>query len=223
MKILIAEDEQQLARAVAAVLTHGGYEVDTAENGAIAVELAQRNAYDCMVFDIMMPIMDGIEALTKIRETGDVTPVIMLTAKAEVEDRIGGLDAGADDYLTKPFAMGELIARIRSATRRRESFTPRRLQLGNVSLDTEQQELSAVNSIRLAKKESELLAYLLLNKNKQLELDDIFRHVWADDPEMESDVVWVYVSYLKNKLTSVLADVKIEGEKMGPYRLTEGK
>ncbi len=223
MKILIAEDEQQLARAVAAVLSHSGYEVDTAENGEAAVQLAQKNAYDCMVFDIMMPVMDGIEALRRIRETGDVTPVIMLTAKAEVEDRIGGLDAGADDYLTKPFAMGELTARIRSATRRRESFTPKTLQMGNVSLDTELQELKAVNSIRLAKKESELLEFLLLNKGKELDLNEIFRRVWSDDPEMESDVVWVYVSYLRNKLTSILADVEIEGEKTGPYRLIEKK
>ncbi len=219
MRILLAEDEQQLARAVSAVLSHGGYEVDTAENGAVAVELAKKNAYDCMVFDIMMPVMDGIEALTRIRESGDVTPVIMLTAKAEVEDRIGGLDAGADDYLTKPFAMGELTARIRSATRRKESFTPKMLKLGNISLNTELQELSAVNSIRLAKKESQLLEYMLLNKDKDLALDEIFRRVWADDPQMESDVVWVYVSYLKNKLNSVLADVEITGEKMGPYRL----
>ena len=119
-----------------------------------------------MVFDIMMPVMDGIEALSRIRANGDVTPVILLTAKAEVEDRIQGLDAGADDYLTKPFAMGELAARIRSATRRKQSFTPKRLAMGNVSLDTEQQELKAVNSIRLAKKESSLLEYFLLNSGK---------------------------------------------------------
>ncbi len=221
MRILLAEDEQQLSRAVAAVLSHSGYEVDTAENGAVAVRLAEENAYDCMVFDIMMPVMDGIEALRKIRETGNVTPVIMLTAKAEVEDRIGGLDAGADDYLTKPFAMGELAARIRSATRRRESFTPKVLTMGNISLDTDQEELKAENSVRLAKKESELLEYLLLNRNKELTLDEIYRRVWADDPEIERDVVWVYISYLQNKLTAVSANVKIAGGKMGPYMLTE--
>lgn len=220
MRILIAEDEQQLSRAVAAVLSHSGYEVDTAENGEIAVRLASENAYDCMVFDIMMPVMDGIEALRKIRETGDVTPVIMLTAKAEVEDRIGGLDAGADDYLTKPFAMGELAARIRSATRRRESFTPKTLTMGNIALNTVEQELKAVNSIILAKKESELLEFLLLNREKELTLDEIYRRVWADDPEIENDVVWVYISYLKNKLEAVSADVQIEGAKKGPYRIT---
>lgn len=220
MRLLIAEDEEQLSRAVAAVLTHTGYQVDTAANGAEAVELASENAYDCMIFDIMMPVMDGIEALSKIREKGDITPVILLTAKAEVEDRIQGLDAGADDYLTKPFAMGELAARIRSATRRKESFTPKMLQMGNISLNMEQQELKAVNSIRLAKKESSLLEYFLLNREKELSVDEIFKRVWADEPDMNREVVWVYVSYLRNKLVSVSADVIITGEKTGPYRLS---
>jgi DNA-binding response OmpR family regulator len=220
MRLLIAEDEEQLSRAVAAVLTHTGYQVDTAANGAEAVELASENAYDCMIFDIMMPVMDGIEALSKIREKGDITPVILLTAKAEVEDRIQGLDAGADDYLTKPFAMGELAARIRSATRRKESFTPKMLQMGNISLNMEQQELKAVNSIRLAKKESSLLEYFLLNREKELSVDEIFKRVWADEPDMNREVVWVYVSYLRNKLVSVSADVTITGEKTGPYRLS---
>lgn len=220
MRLLIAEDEEQLSRAVAAVLTHTGYQVDTAANGAEAVKLASENAYDCMIFDIMMPVMDGIEALSKIREKGDITPVILLTAKAEVEDRIQGLDAGADDYLTKPFAMGELAARIRSATRRKESFTPKMLQMGNISLNMEQQELKAVNSIRLAKKESSLLEYFLLNREKELSVDEIFKRVWADEPDMNREVVWVYVSYLRNKLVSVSADVTITGEKTGPYRLS---
>ncbi len=223
MRLLIAEDEEQLSRAVAAVLTHTGYQVDTAANGAEAVELASENAYDCMIFDIMMPVMDGIEALSKIREKGDITPVILLTAKAEVEDRIQGLDAGADDYLTKPFAMGELAARIRSATRRKESFTPKMLQMGNISLNMEQQELKAVNSIRLAKKESSLLEYFLLNREKELSVDEIFKRVWADEPDMNREVVWVYVSYLRNKLVSVSADVTITGEKTGPYRLSAKK
>ena len=223
MRILIAEDEEQLSRAVAAVLGHNGYEVDTAPNGEAAVMLASEHVYDCMVFDIMMPVMDGIEAMQKIREKGDVTPVILLTAKAEVEDRIQGLDAGADDYLTKPFAMGELSARIRSVIRRRGSFTPKLLRLGNLSLDTEQQELKAVNSIRLAKKESSLLEYFLLNSGKDLTSGEIFQRVWADEPDMDTDVVWVYVSYLKNKLMSVSANVLIEGEMTGPYRLSVRK
>ena len=151
MKILLAEDETDLARALVAVLNHSGYEVDAVEDGEEAVKKAKEEAYDCMIFDIMMPKKDGIGALREIRATGDVTPVIFLTAKSEVDDRIAGLDAGADDYLTKPFAMGELLARIRSMTRRAGAFTPTKLSFGKVSLDIEEQELVFENSIRLSK------------------------------------------------------------------------
>lgn len=133
MKILIAEDEKAMSDALGMVLRHFGYEVDTVPDGLAAVEKVQESAYDCMVFDVMMPRMDGVEALKRIRSSGDVTPVILLTAKAEVDDRITGLDAGADDYLTKPFAMGELLARIRSMTRRAGAFTPGRLSVGHVA------------------------------------------------------------------------------------------
>ena len=119
MKILIAEDEKAMSDALAAVLKHFGYEVDAVYDGLAATEKARENSYSCMIFDIMMPKIDGIEALKRIRDSGDMTPVIMLTAKSEVEDRIMGLDAGADDYLAKPFAMGELLARIRSMTQRK--------------------------------------------------------------------------------------------------------
>lgn len=220
MRILIAEDEEQLSRAVAAVLSHSGYEVDTVPDGAQAVRLASAHAYDCIVLDIMMPVMDGIEALTQIRRMGDVTPVILLTAKAEVEDRIGGLDAGADDYLTKPFAMGELAARIRTLIRRRGTLSPKFLTFGNVRLNTEQNELKAVNAIRLASKESALMEHFILNREKDLSAEEIFLHVWSDDPQTDRDVVWVYVSYLRSKLEAVTANVIIAGEKEGPYRLT---
>ncbi len=219
MKLLLAEDEEQLSRAVAAVLRHSGYEVDIAENGAIALELSRKNVYDCMIFDIMMPVMDGIEALKQIRQGGDVTPVIMLTAKSEINDRITGLDAGADDYLTKPFALAELMARVRSATRRKENFAPKILTMGNISLNKEQQELSAVNSIRLARKESELLEFFLLHQGREVSRQEAFLRVWADDPDMDEEIVWVYVSYLKNKLSAVSADVRLEGDKGGPYRI----
>lgn len=115
MRILLAEDEKDMADVLIAIMKHQGFDVDWAENGAVAVDLAARTNYDCMVFDIMMPVKDGITALKEVRAAGDVTPVIMLTAKSEVDDRITGLDSGADDYLTKPFAIGELLARIRSS------------------------------------------------------------------------------------------------------------
>lgn len=128
MKILIAEDEKAMSDALAAVLKHFGYEVDAVYDGLAATEKARENSYSCIIFDIMMPKIDGIEALKRIRDSGDMTPVIMLTAKSEVGDRIMGLDAGADDYLAKPFAMGELLARIRSMTRRMGEFTPTKLK-----------------------------------------------------------------------------------------------
>lgn len=221
MRILIAEDEAQLSRAVAAVLRHMNYEVDTAENGKEAVDLASANTYDCMVLDIMMPVMDGIEALKKIRASGDVTPVIMLTAKSEVSDRVAGLDAGADDYLTKPFAIAELAARIRSATRRQDSYTPKVLSAGNVKLDMTVSELKAENSVRLSQKEMDLMQLLILNEGKELTTPQILDKVWKDDRQTEEGVVWMYISYLKSKLDAVNASLVISGEKGGPYRLEE--
>lgn len=219
MKILLAEDEQEMSRALVAVLTHTGYKVDAVYDGEEAVRMASENAYDCMIFDIMMPKKDGVTAVTEIRATGDVTPVIMLTAKAEVDDRITGLDAGADDYLTKPFAMKELLARIRSMTRRSTAFTPTKLQVSDVTLNTEEQELSSHNSIRLATKESKLMEFLMLNSGKDLSTEDIYRHVWSDDPDAEIGLVWVYISYLRQKLKSINASVEIVGEEGGSFRL----
>lgn len=166
MKILIAEDEKAMSDALAAVLKHFGYEVDAVYDGLAATEKARENSYSCIIFDIMMPKIDGIEALKRIRDSGDMTPVIMLTAKSEVEDRIMGLDAGADDYLAKPFAMGELLARIRSMTRRIGEFTPTKLKKGDVELDVAEQELSCTSSVRLSSKETKLLSYLMMNEGK---------------------------------------------------------
>ena len=219
MNLLLAEDEKDMANALKAVLSHSGYAVDAVPDGEAAVEYASRNSYDCMIFDIMMPKKDGITALKEIRAGGDITPVIMLTAKAEVDDRITGLDSGADDYLTKPFAMGELLARIRSMTRRDQSYTPTKLTVGGVELDTEEQELSCKNSIRLGSKETKLMKYFMLNKGKKLETETIYTHVWADEQGDGDDVVWIYVCYLRQKLASIDADVSIDGEKDGSFVL----
>lgn len=217
MKILVVEDEKAMSDAVAAVLRHFGYDVDCAYNGLEAVESAQNAAYDCIVMDIMMPKMDGIEALQKIRAAGNVTPVILLTAKTEVEDRITGLDAGADDYLSKPFAMGELLARIRSLTRRAGSYTPSRLQLGRVSLDTEEQELTAASSIRLGSKETKLLKLFMMNEGKSFTTDDLYNHVWNDEPDVGKDIVWMYIAFLREKIEAVHGDIVIEGKQSGPF------
>lgn len=220
MKILLAEDEKDMSAALVAILTHSGYEVDPVYDGEAAVQMAQRHSYDCMVFDIMMPKLDGVQALQQIRDGGDVTPVIMLTAKSEVADRINGLDAGADDYLTKPFAMAELLARLRAMTRRSMAFTPQKLQTGSVSLDVAEQELCSTNAVRLSAKETKLMQLLMLNADKDLTTGEILSRVWPDEEEDEK-IVWIYISYLKEKLAAIDADVTITGGEGGPFRLVQ--
>ena len=213
MNILLAEDEKDLSRALVAVLEHNGYTVNAVYDGVEAVEVAKTGAFDCMVFDVMMPRMDGITALGIIRQSGDTTPVLLLTAKAEMDDKVTGLDAGADDYLTKPFVMVELLARIRSLTRRRGEYTPRRLSFGSVTLDVSGQELVAENSVRLAGMEASLMEFFMMNPEKSFSTEEIFSHVWKDEKEVTQDVVWIYISYLRNKLKSISCDVVIDGDK----------
>lgn len=221
MKILIAEDEPQLSRVLVAAMTHAGYDVDAVLNGKEAVELAQKNSYDVIILDIMMPVMDGITALKKIRASGDKTYILMLTAKAEVDDRVTGLDSGADDYLTKPFSLKELLARLRSKERREDEFTPTELEFGDLSLDTEEQELVSHNSIRLNNKETQLMNYLMLNKDKELSTEDIFNHVWKNEDNVTDEIVWVYISYLRRKLESIQSKVQILGEKGGSFKIID--
>lgn len=209
-----------MADVLIAIMKHQGFDVDWAENGAVAVDLASRTNYDCMVFDIMMPVKDGITALKEVRAAGDVTPVIMLTAKSEVDDRITGLDAGADDYLTKPFAIGELLARIRSLTRRGKDFTPSTLSAGSTSLDTEEQELSAHNSIRLSGKETKLMKLLMLHHGKTLSTSYIFQKIWSGEEGVDESVVWIYISYLREKLSAINSDLAITGEEGKDFKLT---
>lgn len=223
MRILIAEDEKAMSDALAAVLRHFGYEVDTAGDGAEAVALAGGHVYDCMVLDVMMPRMDGIEALSILRKRGDVTPVILLTAKAEIDDRITGLDAGADDYLTKPFAMGELLARIRSMTRRAGAFVKNELKVGGLSLNVEEQELSGESAIRLGGKEAKLMKLFMMNEGKELSAEELFRRVWADEPDMDRGIVWMYVSFLREKIESVRGGAEILGGEDGPFVLRAEK
>ena len=218
MNILLAEDEKDLSRALVAVLKHNGYDVTAVFDGVAAVEEAKSGVYDCMIFDIMMPKMDGITALGIIREAGDNTPVLLLTAKAEMDDKVTGLDAGADDYLTKPFVMVELLARIRSLTRRNNAYTPKKLTFGSVTLDVSGQELVSENSVRLAGMEASLMEFFMINPNKSFTTEEIYAHVWKDDAAGK-DVVWIYISYLRNKLKAIAADIVITGEKNGSFTL----
>lgn len=221
MKILVAEDEPQLLRVLTVAMGHAGYDVDPVDNGLKAVEHAKENSYDVIMLDIMMPVMDGITALKKIRESGDKTYILMLTAKAEVDDRVTGLDSGADDYLTKPFSLKELLARLRSKERREDDFTPNKLELGDVTLNVSKQELVSHNSIRLSGTETQLMNYFLLNQNKELSTEELLNHVWKNDLDANSEVVWIYVSYLRQKLQSIQSSVRIEGDKGGSYKLVK--
>lgn len=221
MKILLAEDEEQLNRVIKVALETNHYQVDSVFNGQEAVEKAQENAYDVMIFDIMMPVMDGIEALKEIRKTGNKTYVMMLTAKAEIDDKVVGLDSGADDYLTKPFSLKELLARLRSLERRNTEYSDKEVKYGDLTLNNEEQELISHNSIRLANKETELLNYLLLNNEKEISTQEIINQIWNGDPEIDEQVVWLYISYLRQKLRSVQSQVKITGEKGGSFKLSK--
>lgn len=220
MRILLAEDESQLNRVITVALEHEGYQVDSVVNGLEAVKKAQENSYNVMILDIMMPVMTGIEALQEIRATGDTTHVIMLTAMAEIDDRVNGLDAGADDYLTKPFSLKELLARLRSIVRRADSYTSTQLQLGNTALNLDEQEVSATNSIRLSSKELHLLKYFMKNAQKELSSQQLQEHVWEQE-EADGELVHIYVSYLRQKLASIQSSLEILGDKQGPFQLIE--
>ena len=203
LKVLYAEDTVDLNRAVSVVLEHEGLEVTT--------------CYD----DIMMPGKSGIDVLREMRATGDVTPVILLTAKAEVDDRVDGLMAGADDYLPKPFAMKELVARVHSLARRNTDYGTGNLTFGDVELNAETYELKAHTSVRLSHVEFELLRTFILNRNRALSADFLLGRVWTDDDEADQATVSLYVRYLRSKLEAIDAHVTI-AEIDGGYILEEG-
>lgn len=222
LRVLIAEDEQQLARVLTAALQSINYEVTAVENGELAVKAAQENAYDVIILDIMMPVKDGLTTLKEIRASGDRTYVMMLTAMAEVDDRVTGLDAGADDYLTKPFSLKELLARLRSLERRNEEYDDDVLTFADLTLDNNEQRLEAHNSISLSKKETRLLQYLILNAGKALSAADLINHTWDDDDEAaDAQDLWINISYLRQKLQAVNSRVQITGEKSGPFTLIQ--
>ena len=181
IKILLAEDTSDLNRALTVVLQHEGYSVDSVFDGEEALEHLRSDAYDTVILDIMMPKADGLEVLSRMRSEGNTVPVLLLTAKAEIDDRVAGLDAGADDYLTKPFAMKELLARIRSMTRRRIQYTGEELCFGNITLNAQRFELHAENAVRLSSKEFALMYLLMQNTSHPLDTSYILQHVWAGD------------------------------------------
>ena len=219
MKVLLAENTKDLNKVLCAVLEHGGFTVDPVFDGVEVLEHIERDSYDCIVLDIMMPRKDGIEALKEIREKNILTPVLMLTAKSEIDDRVAGLDAGADDYLTKPFAMKELMARVRALTRRKTEYSGKDLSFKDIRLHTGTFELACENSVRLSVKEFELMQLFMLNQNHFVTSDYILNQVWSREPDAQTDTVRLYVSYLNRKLKAIASDSQIGGDSVSGFQL----
>ena len=219
MKILLAEDTKDLNKVVTQMLEMQGFDVDSAFDGEEALKLALSNGYDGIVLDIMMPKLSGLQVLKEIRSRNILTPVLMLTAKAEVDDRVEGLDAGADDYLTKPFAMKELMARVKALTRRGSQYAAKELSFGDLTLKSESLELIASNTVRLSIKEFSLMQTLLLNQEHEVDNNYLIEHVWNDESDASEETVWLYVNFLQGKLSYVNSNVKIKGDKGGPFRV----
>ena len=211
MKILYAEDERSLSMAVSEILKMNGYEVHAVYDGQEALDNVLKNSYDAAVFDIMMPKLDGVSVLEEMRKAQIFIPVILLTAKAEVEDRIAGLRAGADDYLAKPFSMGELVARIDALTRRNNTYVVKNVKAGNVELDCENNQVSTpMGALVLSAKETALLAHFMQNPDVLMDAQRLLNVLNTDD---EDDMaVTLYIAYLKNKLRQIRADMIIEQE-----------
>ncbi len=210
MRLLLAEDEQELSHALTAIFKHNHYSVDAVYNGRDALDYLLAGTYDAAVLDVMMPGLDGVSVVRQAREQGCSLPILLLTAKSEIDDRVTGLDAGADDYLTKPFSTKELLARIRAMTRRQAEVTSSVLQLGNLTLDRVSFELStAKGSFRLASKEFQMMEMLMSRPGVRITTEQFMEHVWGYDSEAEINVVWVYLSYLRKKLASLEANVQI--------------
>ena len=223
MKLLFAEDTRDLNRAVTVLLTREGYDVDSAADGEEALNYIKTESYDGIILDIMMPKADGLTVLSELRARHILTPVLLLTAKAEVDDRVAGLDAGADDYLPKPFAMKELLARVRAMTRRSRTYGDEPLRRGDLALDPATFALCAKNTVRLSVKEFELLHALLSNPDAALSTETLLERVWREEPEAQTDTVWLYVSYLRGKLRAVGSASVIEGGRGGSFRLKTGE
>lgn len=221
MRILLAEDEKALSKAIVKIFEKNHYSTDAVYDGEDALAYLETGCYDVAVLDIMMPKMDGIAVLKKIRAEGNPIPVLMLTAKSEIEDRVYGLDCGANDYLPKPFDTRELLARIRSITRSRTQ-TDTKLTAGNVTLDRATFELSSpTGSFRLANKEYQLMEYLMINPRRILSPEMLMEKIWGYDSDTEINVVWVYISYLRKKLAALGATVQIKSSRNAGYSLED--
>lgn len=222
MRLLLAEDEQALSKALTTILQRNNYSVDVAYDGQEALEYLEADNYDGIILDIMMPKVDGITVLKEIRKREILIPVLLLTAKSEVDDKVLGLDAGANDYLTKPFNSRELLARIRAMTRTQTVQANSKLQIGNVTLDRATYELSTPSgSYRLANKEFQMMEMLMMNPKNLISSERFMEKIWGYDSEAEINVVWVYISYLRKKLVALHANIQIKAMRNAGYTLEE--
>lgn len=222
MKLLLAEDETSLSKAIVTILKKNNYTVDAARDGVEVLEYLETNEYDGIILDVMMPRMDGISVLKQIRKSGNCVPIIMLTAKAEIDDKVLGLDSGANDYLTKPFAAKELLARIRAMTRSGTTAVQpdSRLRFGNITLDCATFGLSSpFGCFTLANKEFQMIELLMRNPEQIISAEQFMDKIWGFDSNAESNVVWTYISYLRKKLVALKADVKIKAMRNVGYSL----
>ncbi|MBR6224228.1 MAG: response regulator transcription factor [Firmicutes bacterium] len=226
MRLLLAEDERILSDALVEVLTHNNYSVDAVYNGQDAIDYLLAGNYDAAILDIMMPKKDGISVLKELRSAGFATPVIMFTAKSQIEDRVEGLDSGADDYLTKPFAMAELLARVRAISRRQPELTGTDLKFMDLKLDRADYSLSGPDGqVRLANKEFQIMEMLMANSGQVISTERFMERVWGYDSEAEINVVWVNISGLRKKIAALGAHVQIKAARGVGYSLeaTDGK
>lgn len=221
MRILLAEDERSLSRAAIALLEKNNYSADAVYDGQEALEYLESGNYDALILDLMMPKMDGMTVLRTLRERGNPIPVLILTAKSEVDDKVLGLDTGANDYLTKPFSTQELMARIRAMTRSQSGGqVTSRLTFGNITLDQATFELSSpTGSFRLANKEFQMMELLMRNPRQLIPTERFLERIWGYDSDVELSVVWVYISYLRKKLSALRANIQIKVTRNAGYSL----
>ena len=223
MRLLYAEDERSLARAVSAILVKNHYAVDVVYDGESALDYLETGNYDGAILDVMMPKLDGFEVLRRMRARGDRTPVLLLTARSEIDDRVAGLDSGANDYLTKPFDMKELLARIRAMTRDLSVQPDKTLRFTSVMLDCAGYDLSGPGgSVKLAGKEFQMMEMLMRSPRQLISTETFMDHIWGYESEAELNVVWVYISMLRKKLRAIDADIEIKAQRGTGYYL-EGK
>ena len=220
MRLLLAEDERDLAEALQAFLSYHNYIVDVVHDGEEALDFGRSDVYDALILDIMMPKRSGLDVVRTLRNEGVETPVMMLTAKGRTSDRIEGFDAGADDYLPKPFAPEELLARLRAMLRRQTSYQPPTLTACDLTLDVERTALSCRDkSVQLPRREFQILELLMRNPQRTFSAEEMIERLWGWDAEIEVNVVWVHISHLRKTLSELGSTVTIKAQRGLGYRL----